>query len=414
MADSSNPLEAEFEALIPQIAAQFDLPRTFGAYLICTFFGCIMLGLTIHQTYRYFRFYPNDLMSLKALVCLVLGLDILHSISSMHICYFYLVSNFFRPARLLEGVWSIRLIILEMGLLIVVAHWYVLSDSTVKSGASSSTSEKLLRPPIVPSYVHLFFGLVGGDADHDLPVANHNIIPAMIIAVLLAAELALCITVTVDSYKSVTFKSFEHYSWVMWSILSVAVAADIVATTALTYYLRRSRTGFTKTDSIVDILMVYTINTGLSTSIMTFAALLCSILMRKNLVYSAILVVSTKMYANSLLAVLNSRRGILDKGMSAYETGSFGMKLVEGQDMRADRHELRAISFRASRPPHLKAQRARDDSPASHARALTGGLALGDVKMGRHADPEAYVDIPSGQDSGSRADVDDESGYERK
>ncbi|OSC98514.1 hypothetical protein PYCCODRAFT_1439206 [Trametes coccinea BRFM310] len=318
MADSSNPLEAEFEALIPQIAAQFDLPRTFGAYLICTFFGCIMLGLTIHQTYRYFRFYPNDLMSLKALVCLVLGLDILHSISSMHICYFYLVSNFFRPARLLEGVWSIRLIILEMGLLIVVAHCF---------------------------YARRLYLL-----------ANHNIIPAMIIAVLLAAELALCITVTVDSYKSVTFKSFEHYSWVMWSILSVAVAADIVATTALTYYLRRSRTGFTKTDSIVDILMVYTINTGLSTSIMTFAALLCSILMRKNLVYSAILVVSTKMYANSLLAVLNSRRGILDKGMSAYETGSFGMKLVEGQDMRADRHELRAISFRASRPPHLKAQ----------------------------------------------------------
>ncbi|KAI9060961.1 hypothetical protein FKP32DRAFT_1678556 [Trametes sanguinea] len=375
MADSSNPLEAEFEALIPQIAAQFDLPRTFGAYLICTFFGCIMLGLTIHQTYRYFRFYPNDLLSLKALVVLVLGLDILHSISSMHICYFYLVSNFFRPARLLEGVWSIRLIILEMGLLIVVAHCF---------------------------YARRLYLL-----------ANHNVIPAIIIAVLLAAELALCITVTVDSFKSVTFTSFEHYSWVMWSILSVAVAADIVATTALTYYLRKSRTGFTKTDSIVDILMVYTINTGLSTSIMTFAALLCSILMRKNLVYSAILVVSTKMYANSLLAVLNSRRGILDKGMSAYETGSFGMKLVEGQDMRADRHELRAISFRASRPPHLKPQRARDDSPATHARALANGLALGDVKMGRH-DPEAYVDIPSGQDSSSRADVDDESGYERK
>ncbi|KAJ3008689.1 hypothetical protein NUW54_g3061 [Trametes sanguinea] len=228
MADTSNPLEAEFEALIPQIAAQFNLPRTFGAYLICTFFGCIMLGLTIHQTYRYFRFYPNDLLSLKALVCLVLGLDILHSVSSMHICYFYLVSNFFKPARLLEGVWSIRLIILEMGLLIVVAHWYVVPD-TPKFGAFSLTSEKLLCPPTVPSYVHLVFGLVGHDADHELPVANHNVIPAMIIAVLLAAELALCITVTVDSFKSVTFATFEQYSWVMWSILSVAVAADILA-----------------------------------------------------------------------------------------------------------------------------------------------------------------------------------------
>ena len=32
----------------------------------------------------------------------------------------------------------------------------------------------------------------------------------------------------------------------MWGILSVAVCADVVATTALTYYLRKSRTGFTR------------------------------------------------------------------------------------------------------------------------------------------------------------------------
>ncbi|KAI0648729.1 hypothetical protein C8Q79DRAFT_946776 [Trametes meyenii] len=319
MADSAAgtaPSQIDPAVLIRLVEAQFDIPKTFGAYLICTCLGCIMLGLTIHQTYRYFRFYPNDILSLKLLVILVLVLDIAHSISSMHICYFYLVSNYFHPQRLWNSVWSFRMIILEMGLLIIVAHCF---------------------------YARRLYLL-----------ANKNVIPAIMIGLLLGAELALCITATVDSYRSVSFHNFEHYSWVMWGILSVAVVVDIFATTALTYYLRKSRTGFVKTDSIVDILMVYTINTGLSTSITTIASLICAILMPKNLVYSAILVVGTKMYANSLLAVLNSRRGILDKGMSpGYDTGSFGLQVIDARHgleetrVRADRHELRAIRFKS-------------------------------------------------------------------
>ncbi|KAI0763282.1 hypothetical protein BD413DRAFT_210368 [Trametes elegans] len=320
--------------VLAALEARFNLPNTFGAYLMCTCLGSIMLGVTIHQTYRYFRFYPNDILALKLLVLLVLGLDILHSISSMHICYFYLVTHFFDPARLSYGVWSIRLIVLEMGLLIVVAHCF---------------------------YARRLYLL-----------ANHNVIPAITIGVLLAAELALCIIATVDSYTSVTFYRFEHYSWVMWSILSVAVAADVVATTALTYYLRQSRTGFTRTDSIVDILMVYTVNTGLSTSIATIAALVCAIVMKNNLVYSAILVVGTKMYANSLLAVLNSRRGIIDKGMAGYDTGSFGLKFIEPRDIRENRHELRAISLR----PRLGAAKDQRDSEPTHNLKVAPGACL--------------------------------------
>ncbi|KAI0636247.1 hypothetical protein C8Q77DRAFT_1155947 [Trametes polyzona] len=326
-------------SLIPYVAAYFDLPNSFGAFLICTSLGCIMLGLTIHQTYRYFRFYPKDTLSLKVLVLLVLTLDILHSATSIHVCYYYLVSNYFRPIRLLDGVWSIRLIVLEMGLLIVVAHCF---------------------------YARRLFLL-----------ANHNVIPALIIGLLLTAELALCIAVTVKSYQSITFWGIEHYSWLMWAILTVAVAADIVATTALTYYLRKSRTG---TDSIVDILMIYTINTGLSTSLITLAALVCAIVMPRNLVYSAILVVGTKMYANSLLAVMNSRRGVLDKGMAAYDTGSFGLQFIDAQDLPApapqgEQHELREIRFRLPGRPRRQepAQESGNRSdPVLHLKAASG------------------------------------------
>lgn len=69
----------------------------------------------------------------------------------------------------------------------------------------------------------------------------------------------------------------------IWVVLLAAVLVDIVATSILTYYLRKSRTGFKRsvaisglrlhilmakaftcrTDSIVDVLMVYAINTGM-------------------------------------------------------------------------------------------------------------------------------------------------------
>ncbi|CDO75134.1 hypothetical protein BN946_scf184772.g1 [Trametes cinnabarina] len=266
MADNN----ALLEALIPQIAAQVDLPGTFGAYLICTFFGCMSsqsFGRPSART-RYTAF-DNKHAYLVRYLARVSKLPKGSELTSLEYSYYYLVLNFFRPARLLEGVWSIK------GLLIIVAHCF---------------------------YARRLYLL-----------ASHNVIPAMILGVLLAAELALCITVTVYSFNSVTFASFEKYSnvgqWVMWSILSVAVAADIVATTALTYYLRSSRTGFVRPIYEVSSHLMTPPEEKLTTdmrmldSIMTFAALLCSILMRNNLVYSALLVVSTKMYANSLLAV---------------------------------------------------------------------------------------------------------------
>ena len=35
------------------------------------------------------------------------------------------------------------------------------------------------------------------------------------------------------------------------------------------------------------------------------------------------------MYANSLLAVMNSRRSLKDKGLEGFETGSFGLKVID-------------------------------------------------------------------------------------
>ena len=50
-------------------------------------------------------------------------------------------------------------------------------------------------------------------------------------------------------------------------------------------------------------------------------------------------------YANSVLAVLNSRRSLMDKGIHSLDTGSFGMKADERDAGR------RPPSYRISRSP---------------------------------------------------------------
>ena len=53
----------------------------------------------------------------------------------------------------------------------------------------------------------------------------------------------------------------------------------------------------------------------------------------------------TPVYANSVLAVLNSRRSLMDKGIHSLDTGSFGMKADERDAGR------RPPSYRISRSP---------------------------------------------------------------
>ncbi|KAI1785103.1 hypothetical protein LXA43DRAFT_1066197 [Ganoderma leucocontextum] len=106
MSASSNGTQVPTDplALLPKVP---PLDNTFGAVLLGTFIGLIFYGITLHQSYRYFRMYPSDLPSLKRLVFFVVILETITSAMSMHVCYYYLVANYFNPPALLHGMWSI-------------------------------------------------------------------------------------------------------------------------------------------------------------------------------------------------------------------------------------------------------------------------------------------------------------------
>ncbi|KAI1785110.1 hypothetical protein LXA43DRAFT_1186064 [Ganoderma leucocontextum] len=339
MAASTSTQGSDLSDLIPllplfQATYPVDLPNTLGAYLICTFLACMLFGLTMHQSYRYFRLYPNDIPLLKVTVLIVLCLDLIHTVCSIHLVYFYLVSNYFHPQRLRgDGIWSIKLLFGEMGCMMFVTHSF---------------------------FARRMFLL------------SRKLVPAILIVFLIFGELALCLAAAVEWFTHPKMITVETYTWLVWPTLCIAVIVDIVITTTLTYYLRKSRTGFKRTDSLVDVLMIYTINTGLSTrfdgqlwrhsllltfylcSMLTTVALICAITMKNNTVYSAILIVATRMYANSMLAVLNSRNSILDKGLlgGPFGTLTFGMDVMHRSTRQAESGRgLQSIQFKHSESP---------------------------------------------------------------
>ncbi|OJT13897.1 hypothetical protein TRAPUB_9566 [Trametes pubescens] len=149
LAPNTTAMSATSADPLPVLLAVPALDNTFGAVLIGTCIGLIFYGLTAHQTYRYFRLYPNDVSILKVLVTVLMSLETFHTTLCVHMCYYYLTTNYFNPVSLLSGVWSLRLIPVVTGTVIFVCHSFYACRVYLFGG---------LYRPLVPAVILLMFG----------------------------------------------------------------------------------------------------------------------------------------------------------------------------------------------------------------------------------------------------------------
>ncbi|KAI0636134.1 hypothetical protein C8Q77DRAFT_1155841 [Trametes polyzona] len=284
---SVNPLD-----LLPKVPS---LDNTFGSFLIATFIGLIMYGLTLHQTYRYYRLFPGDALVLRMIVVCTLLLETLHIVLCMHVCYYYLVTNYFDPTALLDGVWSIRILPVSTAAIIVVSE----------------------------SFFTRRVYLIG----------SHFRMIVAIVPILMLVILGFGTAATVKAFILPTFAEFKGVAWMTSAGFGVAVVVDSLLTGTLILALRRSRTGFRRTDSLIDVLIIYAVNTGLLTGIFSLLSFIFAIVAPGNLIYSAFNLISAKLYANSLLAVLNSRKALMDRvQQDCFGTSSFDLSAVRQYD----------------------------------------------------------------------------------
>ncbi|PPQ94508.1 LOW QUALITY PROTEIN: hypothetical protein CVT25_014162 [Psilocybe cyanescens] len=124
------------------------------------------------------------------------------------------------------------------------------------------------------------------------------------------------------------------------AILSSAAAIDIVIASTLSYYLHKNRSGIkqrikyygSRTDKIINRLMIYTINNGILTSVLDVVTLSLVIARSKDLIFFAVSQVLATVYSNSLLATLNSRNSAKNQDLDVVGSNvwNFAQSSVSG------------------------------------------------------------------------------------
>ncbi|KAL5519587.1 hypothetical protein ACEPAH_1270 [Sanghuangporus vaninii] len=105
-----------------------------------------------------------------------------------------------------------------------------------------------------------------------------------------------------------TFTEVPDISWLMYTTLSLGVAADLWSALSLCYFLRKGGSDFQSTSTVINKLAIYVIGTGMLTSFVAIACLV-SFTVKSNVgFYTAIYGCLSTFYFNALLATLNMRK----------------------------------------------------------------------------------------------------------
>ncbi|KAJ6609073.1 hypothetical protein B0H10DRAFT_2191417 [Mycena sp. CBHHK59/15] len=253
------------------------LDNTMGSMLLGVIVSAFLYGISILQCLFYFTRYVRDPLYLKCLVALTVFLDTLHLIFVIHTVYHYLISNYYSQNALQVMIWSVSLEALPTG--------------------------------ITAALVQIFY------AHRVWKMSQRNmVLTGMVLALILAT--AGCGTAwVVLALRAQTYEHLLRISPLTISINALSTAADVIITSTLCIILRRTRPASLETETMINRLILFSINTGLLTSLCAIASLISLIVSPRTLIYASFYFCIGRLYSNSLLATLNARdiiRGRID------------------------------------------------------------------------------------------------------
>ncbi|RDB30540.1 hypothetical protein Hypma_007211 [Hypsizygus marmoreus] len=237
-----------------------------GMTLLGVIFSSILYGVTLTQTYKYFQRFQNDPLLVKLLVIAIFFIDTLSVFLVGHASWYYLVTT--GPEG--RAVWSLNA---ELAISMVI----------------SGIAETFLAYRVWMLSGHRF----------------------ILTSLLLLLALLHFASGEVSAIQFLLLKRFARFGSVkVPSILRLSSAAlcDTGLAISLCYFLHQKRTGFEKTDKIIDYLILFTINSGVLTSIASVACLVTYLVVPRTWVYLALCFLISRLYANTFLCSLNSRQ----------------------------------------------------------------------------------------------------------
>ncbi|KAI0717411.1 hypothetical protein C8T65DRAFT_737992 [Cerioporus squamosus] len=275
------------------------LDDTLGAAFLGTVATSCLYGITLVQTYIYYKRNSSDPTYLKLLVFFLWVLDSLHLALITHSLYFYAVTNFSNLLELMIPTWSILSQIVVTGV----------SDGTVRGIFCQrvwklSNKNWLLCLAIVVSSLVVFSGSIA------FAVKGY-------VGSLQSIFRDPWSDMNSTRFSIASFADLSQISDILYVSLGAGVVADVLIAASMCVLLAKRRTGFARTDSMVRVLMMYSINTGALTSLCAMLCLVTYANMPNDFVFIAFYFVLPKLFLNSLLATLNARRPLRESNSAA-------------------------------------------------------------------------------------------------
>ncbi|KAB5591167.1 hypothetical protein CTheo_5376 [Ceratobasidium theobromae] len=254
------------------------MDETFGATYIGVVIATFLYGILTLQTYIYWMRYIHDSLFDRLFVVALWMVDTLQLVFICYMQYYYTITNYANPSALAFNDWSFNC---EVGLTAVITFMVQI---------------------FFARRAWFFTRRVGSRFTATLKTQ----ILGVIIAVITLAQLSFGLASFVMTFKLGQFARFIEYRWLVALWLGSASVCDVLIVYMLSTALVTQRTGFGKTDALIDKLLRYTINTGLLTSIFAIVDLITFCTMN-NMIHLGFNFVLGKLYTNTLLATLNAR-----------------------------------------------------------------------------------------------------------
>ncbi|KAE9398025.1 hypothetical protein BT96DRAFT_43720 [Gymnopus androsaceus JB14] len=266
------------DALSPQ--------KTLTALFFGLVVGTVLFGITLVESYRYFKSYKNDTIQQKSLVALLVGLDLLHFSFSIHVSYHYLVESFGDSDSINRAIWSVK----ALGTVHVMLLWLV--QFLYLTRIWSLTRRMLLhRKLLVP------------------------VLCAVIVIGIMGFGAGLAFILELDRIEYIL--DFARIKWVIYLALGVSAATDIAISTIMVLILHRSITGMKRTDGVISALIHYFFSTGLLTSLTALIYLILFAASAQTALYLGVVFLISRLYTISFLEFRLNVRNQLREDLEA-------------------------------------------------------------------------------------------------
>ncbi|KAJ2933650.1 hypothetical protein H1R20_g3459, partial [Candolleomyces eurysporus] len=260
------------------------LDNTMGAMFIGVIVSGVLHGICLVQAFFYFMSQPKDPLLIKAMVLTTCTFDFVHLSWITHSMYHYLVTNFGKEDALQQLVWSVLMEALLTGL----------------NGAMVQTYDRRY-------YTYRVWQLS----------KKNYFLAGLILLLILATAVWVILSMRFETYRELL-----TINPLTITINALSCAVDVLIAASLCWMLHNSRTGFKRSDNIINKLMIFVVNTGMLTTSCAIASLVALVVSPNTLIYATFYFCIGRFYTNSFIATLNARKGLSGSNQNTQQDSS--------------------------------------------------------------------------------------------